>query len=98
DTRLRAGGRPLSSTQRVRLMLARAIVARPRLLMLDEMLDGLDLEAVVELERYLFDGENPWTLVLVTRDPDLVRRCDEVVRLGHCHPGDARGPEAGATA
>jgi len=98
DTGLRAGGRPLSSTQRARLMLARAIVVRPRLLMLDELLEGLDLQAVTELESYLFDGENPWTLVLVTRDPDLVQRCDEVVRLGECHLGDARGPRPGASA
>lgn len=92
DTNLRAGGRPLSSTQRARLMLARAIVTRPRLLMLDELLEGLDVEAVTELESYLFDSENPWTLVLVTRDPDLIQRCDEVVRLGDCHLGEPRGP------
>ncbi|MFN2426851.1 MAG: peptidase domain-containing ABC transporter [Candidatus Binatia bacterium] len=93
-TRLRAGGRPLSSTQRARLMLARATVVRPRLLMLDELLEGLDIQAVTELEAYLFGSDNPWTLVLVTRDPDLVGRCDEVVRIGEW----ARGPRPGAIA
>jgi len=85
ETRLSFGGRPLSSSQRTRLVLARAIVARPRLLLLDETLEGLDLETVAELERSLFGRDNPWTLVLVTRDPDLVRHCDQVVRLGECH-------------
>jgi ABC-type multidrug transport system fused ATPase/permease subunit len=81
DTRLRPGGRPLSSTQRIRLVLARAIIGRPRLLLLDELLEGLDPQTVAELEKYLFEPSNPWTLVLVTRDPELVKHCDEVVHL-----------------
>jgi putative ABC transport system ATP-binding protein len=85
ETRLKFGGRPLSSTQRIRLVLARAIIGRPRLLLLDELLEGLDLQTVAELEKYLFAPENPWTLVLVTRDADLVKRCDAVLRLGECH-------------
>lgn len=90
ETRLSFGGRPLSSSQRTRLVLARAIAAQPRLLLLDETLEGVDLETVGELERFLFDRENPWTLVLVTRDPDLIARCDEVVHLGECHPSRSR--------
>lgn len=85
DSHLSFGGRPLSSSQRTRLVLARAIASRPRLLLLDETLDGLDAETVAEMERYLFDRNNPWTLVLVTRDHELVKRCDQVIRLGDCH-------------
>lgn len=91
-TLLAPGGRPLSSTERMRLMLARAIIGKPRLLLLDECLEGLDLQVLAELEPCLFDRRNPWTLVLVTRDPELIRRCDQVLPLGECHPG--RGPEA----
>ncbi len=85
DSRLSFGGRPLSSSQRTRLVLARAIASRPRLLLLDETLDGLDAKTVAELERYLFDQNNPWTMVLVTRDQELVKRCDQVIQLGECH-------------
>lgn len=95
DTKLQPGGRPLSSTQRVGLVLARAIIGRPRLLLLDELLEGLDLKTVAELEKLLFDRSSPWTLVLVTRDPDLVKRCDQVVKLGECHlsePSSAVAP------
>lgn len=91
DTRLRPGGRPLSSTQRKRLVLARAILGAPRLLLVDELLEGLDIEAIGELEESLFADGMPWTLVLVTRDPDLVARCDQVVYLGECHLSEPRG-------
>lgn len=93
DTRLAFGGRPLSSSQRTRLMLARAIVGRPRLLLLDEVLDGLDVATFADLEGLLFDRSNPWTLLVATRDPDLVRHCDQVVRLGESASSQPRGLE-----
>jgi len=88
-----AGGRPLTSTQRVRLVLARAMVGRPRLLVLDECLEGLDNTSVEQLAPFLFATNNPWTLILVTWDPDLIQRCDQVLRLGDVHGIPAPSPK-----
>jgi putative ABC transport system ATP-binding protein len=85
ETRLKPGGAPLSSAQRSLLMLARALVGRPRLLLVDETLEGMDSEFLPGLEALLFDPARPWTLILVTRDPDLLARCDTVIHLGECH-------------
>jgi ABC-type bacteriocin/lantibiotic exporter with double-glycine peptidase domain len=85
ETPLSPGGHPLTSSQRSRLILARAIVRKPRLLLVDEALDGLEIETLEKLETALFDSREPSTLVLVTRDPDLIRRCDHSVQLGDCH-------------
>jgi ABC-type bacteriocin/lantibiotic exporter with double-glycine peptidase domain len=85
ETALSPGGHPLSSSQRSRLILARAIIRKPRLLLVDEALDGLEIETLERLEAALFDAREPRTLVLVTRDPDLIRRCDHSVHLGDCH-------------
>ena len=85
ETPLSPGGHPLTSSQRSRLILARAIVRKPRLLLVDEALDGLEIETLEKLEAALFDSREPSTLVLVTRDPDLIRRCDHSVQLGDCH-------------
>ena len=41
NTMLQTNGAPLSTTQALRLMLARAIVGRPRLLLIDGTLDAL---------------------------------------------------------
>ena len=90
DTRLSVGGRPLSSSQRMRLVLARAIVGDRRLLLLDESLEGLDLATFQQIEGYLFNQRHPWTLLLVTRDPDLVKHCDQTIHVGECHLGPAR--------
>ena len=45
-----------------------------------------------QIEEYLFNQRHPWTLLLVTRDPDLVKRCDRTIQLGECHLGPARPP------
>lgn len=81
-TPLLLGGRPLSRIQRLRLVLARAIAGRPGILLLDEVLDGLEPGALESLTPVLFGPEAPWTLVVASRDPGVIQRCNVVVRLG----------------
>jgi putative ABC transport system ATP-binding protein len=84
---LLAGGLPLSSRQRIRLLIARAIVSRPRLLLLDEVLDGLDQNALAELSSILLDPVRDWTVLISTREEAVLRRCTRVIDLDapECH-------------
>ena len=79
ETVLPPDGRPLSNNELGRLAIARAIVNRPRLLLLDGILDSLDLDACPELLDTLFDPAAPWTLVLVTVRDEIRSRCGRVV-------------------
>jgi ABC-type bacteriocin/lantibiotic exporter with double-glycine peptidase domain len=82
QTMLTGGGAPLTGTQAVRLALARAIVGRPRLLIVDGVLDRILDQALLDLIcKTLFAPDAPWTLVCITSHPDLLRRCDRVVEL-----------------
>jgi ABC-type bacteriocin/lantibiotic exporter with double-glycine peptidase domain len=81
NTMLVTGGRPLSTAQCVRLLVARAMVSRPRLLLLDEVLDGLGVDDMDGLAAELFDPDCPWTLLVATRDPAVVGLCSKVIRL-----------------
>lgn len=91
-TRLSAGGSPLSLGQARRLMLARAVAGRPRLLVLDEALDGLDLDARRRVLATILAPNAPWTLLAITHDPEIARRCDRRVRL---RAGRVDGPGPG---
>ncbi len=76
-----SGGLPLSSRQRVRLLVARALAQRPALLLIDELLDGLDSDTFRALSECLFDPSAGWTLLIATRDEEVVRRCQWSIRL-----------------
>jgi putative ABC transport system ATP-binding protein len=81
NTVLVTGGRPLSSRQCVRLLIARAMVTRPRLLLLDEVLDGLGDDDLRELAPQIFGPQHPWTVLVATREPAVMALCDKIVRL-----------------
>lgn len=96
QTHLSTDGLPLSVGQARRVMLARAIVGRPRLLLLDEALEGLDEEVRARVLDTLFDRSAPWTLVAVTHHQELVARCGQVVALPRVSRAAHGGPGVGS--
>jgi ABC-type bacteriocin/lantibiotic exporter with double-glycine peptidase domain len=80
-SQLVTGGLPLSSRQRNRLLIARALIHRPRLLIIDEFLDGMDPENSSLMADLVMAPGRPWTLLLATRDPQLLARCPSLLTL-----------------
>ena len=78
-TPIASDGLPLSANDVSRLSIARAIAGKPRLLLINGMLDRLDLRTCPELIESLFDPAAPWTLVIVTARDEIKTRCDRVV-------------------
>lgn len=93
NLRLKIGGAPLSGNQRTRLLLARALVQRPRLLLIDELFDGLDSVSFQQLTNAILDRSLPWTVILATRDHDVTQRCDQLIELAACHLTDGTIPQ-----
>ncbi len=82
NTMLATGGHPLSEGQAQVLMIARAIVSRPRLLILDETLDHvMDAKERERITDLIFQTAQPWTLIVVTSREDLLDRCSKVIAM-----------------
>lgn len=81
QTVLRPDGSPLSPYQLRLLMLARAIAARPHLLVIDGLLDAFDTETIASLQQSLLSTHTPWTTVIFTERQDVAAGCDLVYHM-----------------
>ncbi|MCU0750956.1 MAG: ATP-binding cassette domain-containing protein, partial [Akkermansiaceae bacterium] len=81
NLRLRIGGAPLSTSQRISLSIARALVQQPRLLLIDELFDGLDEQTLQRLTQLVLGGDLPWTVVVATRMQEVLACCDQKIEL-----------------
>ncbi|WIG97063.1 ATP-binding cassette domain-containing protein [Myxococcus sp. SDU36] len=74
DTPLGPSGAPLSSGQVRRLMVARALAGAPRLIVLDEVLEGLSERGRQEVMDSLLSPGALWTLVVLASEEDAAVR------------------------
>jgi ABC-type bacteriocin/lantibiotic exporter with double-glycine peptidase domain len=83
DTKLGGDGAQLSSGQVLRLVVARAIAASPRLLVVDDTLESLDPVSRAKTVAALTRRDASWTLVALVNDPAsaLAHACDERIDL-----------------
>ena len=81
-TQVSTFGLPLSSGQALRLALARAMAGRPRLLIIDEILDRIDdVSLRGSILDSVFDRAASWTLLLTSENANILSRCDRVYEL-----------------
>jgi ABC-type bacteriocin/lantibiotic exporter with double-glycine peptidase domain len=88
DTMLTQGGAPLSGGQRRLLLLARAMLSRPRLLIVDGVLDGLDQNSKDRSLAALQQADVPWTLLVCTHADDIAAALPDrwLLSGGQCKP------------
>ncbi|WP_406342353.1 ABC transporter ATP-binding protein [Streptomyces sp. NBC_00648] len=81
DTQVGEQGLSLSGGQRQRLALARAVVGRPRFLVLDDPLSALDVHTEARVEAALRDVLRETTALVVAHRPSTVMLADRVALL-----------------
>ena len=81
QTKIVNGGRQFNEDTVKQLLLARAIVERPRLLLIDE--DYLPYGKVSRdsVMQSICSQENEWTLVVLCTTRDMVARCDKIIGI-----------------
>ena len=79
DTRIGLNGQSLSGGEMQRLAIARALVRRPGILVLDEVTNHLDADARASFGKLLRSLASGRIILLVSHDPALIDLCDEKI-------------------
>jgi ATP-binding cassette subfamily B protein len=78
-----SGGSNLSRGQVQRLLLARALAGRPRLLILDEAFTGIDERTTMKILDAIYAPEHRWTIIDISHEAEVVMRSGTVHVLSH---------------
>lgn len=81
DEPVEQGGRNFSGGQRQRLTIARALVRKPEILILDDSASALDYATDAHLRRAIRQMENPPTTFIVSQRAASVRFADRIIVL-----------------
>jgi ABC-type multidrug transport system fused ATPase/permease subunit len=81
NSELQTNGAPLTQSQAMRLMLARAIVGRPRLLLVDGTLDAMPDDSLRTMIARLTADDAPWTLLVASGRQAVIDACDRTQRM-----------------
>lgn len=79
DYRLEQGGKNLSGGQRQRLTIARALLANPPILILDDSLSALDYATDARLRQALRTECNNMTIIMVSQRAGTILHADKII-------------------
>ncbi len=78
QTPLVSEGLNISIGERLRILIARAIIKDPKLLILDDVFFGIDERSKIKILTNLLNPTLPWTVLDISHDPLIVMRSDIV--------------------
>lgn len=79
DTHLKPEGKNMPNSVRARILLARSVAPKPKLLAMESFLNNLEQSDRLSIVDFLTSPERPWTLIAVTDDPYLASKCDRII-------------------
>ena len=80
-THIRAPGKVLAPTHIMRILLARAILARPQILIFDGIIHTMQPTLRETVLRRLCSKDEPWSVIFVSNDPNLTPHVDRRIIL-----------------
>ena len=81
DTILYPEGKRMSYTIAKKIVLARAIIKQPKIMILEDPLDQFNLEETVDIISYLTDAKRPWSLIVVSSKKSWRTECTQTITL-----------------
>ncbi len=81
ETKIFPDGRQLSSSNAQKILLARSIANKPKILFYEDPLDKMDEEATKEIIDFLTDNKNEWTLIVSAKNDYWKQKCSRKITM-----------------
>lgn len=81
DTVIYPEGKQISFTVAKKLILARAIIKEPKLMILEDPLDQFNLDETSRIIDFLTDENKPWSLIVVSSKKSWKMKCNQIIKL-----------------
>jgi len=74
-------GKQMSFTIAKKIILARAIIKQPKVLILEDPLDQFNLQETKDIIKYLTAPDKPWALIVVSSKKSWSTQCQQIITL-----------------
>lgn len=81
STILKPEGKQIAYTTSKKIVLARALIKKPKLLILEDPLDHFDKDEATKIMNVLVDPKQPWSLVVVSNNDIWESKCNKQIIL-----------------
>ncbi len=81
DTVIDPQGRGLAESTVQKMLIARALLNAPKLLLIEDNLDAIDNQEKNDIIDFLKSKENKWTVVAATKNEYLINKADQIIEL-----------------
>jgi ABC-type bacteriocin/lantibiotic exporter with double-glycine peptidase domain len=81
DAEISPMGEKVSGTVRKKIVLARALSAKPKLLLFEDHIQSVPAYERKSIYNFLLDKENPFTLLAISMNKELLTKCDRILVL-----------------
>lgn len=81
NSRVQAGGKNFSGGQRQRLTIARALVGKPEILIMDDSASALDFATDYNLRKAIRENTDNMTVFIISQRVNTIRNADQIIVL-----------------
>ncbi len=80
-TKILPEGKQLPSSIAQKILLARSIISKPKILFYEDALDKMDDDVANEIVDFLTSDTNPWTLIVSSKNAYWKQKCSRVITI-----------------
>ena len=81
DTRIFPEGKQLSSSNAQKILLARSIIHRPKILFYEDPTDSMDEKVANEIIDFITSDTNKWTVIVSSKNPYWKTKCSRKITM-----------------